>query len=146
MYCPRVLETKSLKLRWLVLKAVRALKEKEGEFGSGLSSSCWWLAGHEASAPSPDRWHHFHMAFSLCVCLCSPFVRTAAVLGSTLMVSFSLDYLCKDLISKLGHILRCLGLGCNVTLCVDTIQPITRRYLRSEHWNGSWGWQVSGWA
>lgn len=60
--------------------------------------------------------HHLTSAFvftrpSPCVCLCSLFVR---IDGSTLRFSFSLDYLCKDLISKLGHILRCERLGCNV--------------------------------
>ena len=62
--------------------------------------------------------------FSLCIHIIFPLYVSASVqispfnrdtshigLGPTLMTSRDLDYLCKDLISKEGHILRYWGLG-----------------------------------
>ena len=114
VYSPAALEAGSLKSG--CQPGQPSSKVPEG--GSLLGSpSFWWVTGSPWGplGGSCSLRLCLHTAFSLCVCLCSPFLRTAVVLGSTLTVSFSLSYLCKDLISKLGHIRRCLGLGCNVT-------------------------------
>lgn len=58
-----------------------------------------------------------------------------AELESILMISFQFDYLCKDPLSKWGHILRYWALGQQyIFLEGNTIQPITEVYNGLELW------------
>lgn len=108
MYCLIVLKAGSPKTRcWQGHRALKALKK--GPFlplsASILGGQSLAFLGFAAASPQPPP-RSSHTVLPACLCPNFSFQKDANHIGSgfTLMTSFSLDYVYKHPISKLGHI------------------------------------------